>query len=323
MCLLLAERLWFICLLLFEFFNLGYRSMIWYRKSGNASDSFNIYRWSLAISVRICIILITLESYRHRAVQAEIIKQLHKIDQIFAQKLSFQINYHRLKRSIFVAFFKWIAICTVVLLILIAAVLFEKAKVKDFIRLSLSFYPVLKKVLLASTYITYVILIKHRIQAMQHVFDRNSLLPHGSDSAFETQIGRESRSEIEAFELVQLIRLWQIFPRIHETIQMMNHIFKWPISMNFFVNLFDISVAIFHYLKKPSEYLLNFYNIFIASYLECAFLVYYVVCFGIIVQMASSIAKEAEKIAVKIHGISQSAMISEELQNFVSESNVL
>lgn len=47
-------------------------------------------------------------------------------------------------------------------------------------------------------------------------------------------------------------------------------------------------------------------------------MIYYVFCFGAIVHMANSVAKEADKIAVKIHEISSSGTISEELLEFVS-----
>lgn len=308
---------WFICLFSIELFILVYSSILWHRSYTNDNDSFNIFRWSMVVAIRICIIVITFESYRHQRTQLKILNQLHEIDRIFSEKLNLQINYHRLKRSIFVDFSKWISVCVIDVLILFAAVCFEETTIEDYVRLMAPLYPLFKKAMLGSVYVTYAILIKHRIQAVLQVLDSSLLLPH--DSTFEIPIDRESLSEYEAFEFRRLIHLWQLFPRIYDTIQLINDTFKWSSSMNFFVNVFDICSSIFHYFGKSPEDSHQTYNVNIISYIECAFICYYVFCFGAIIQMANALTAEADKIAPKIHRLILGGIVSDDLQEFVSE----
>lgn len=319
-CRLFAEKLWFSCLLLFEFYNLIHSSILNYKKFFNiySISSFNVFRLLMIITIRVCIILITIESYRHRKVQVKILDNLREIDRVFERKLKLHINYHRLKRSIFVALLKWIPIYFVAVSIFISANLFEETKIEDVICVALTLYPLLKQALFGSAYVTYAILIKCRLQAMHEVLDSNLLLAHVESPSFEMSIDRESRREREAFEFQRLIYLWRLFPRVHETVQLMNDTFKWSISVNFFADVFYICAVVFSYLNEilrtshEKDTILS--NISISYMFYCG-----IFCFRAIIPMAESVAAEADKIAPKIHRLSWISTISEELQHFVSK----
>lgn len=319
-CLFCAERFWFICSFLFEIYNLIHNSILCYKNFThmNKINTFNVYRLLVIIIIRPSIIVITIESYCHQNIQVKILSNLHAIDRIFAQQLKLQINHHRLKRSIFVAFLKWISISVLVISILIATsfIDYEYRTIEDEILLVLSLYPLLKKALFGSAYVTYAILMKCRLQAMHDVLDSNLLLAHESPS-FEVSIDRESRREHEAFEFQRLIHLWRIFARTHDTIQLMNDTFKWSITANFFVNVFDICVMIFHYIDRVFGPHMLIYVSYVGA---VSFAFYYVFCFAAIIQVANSVAAEAEKIAPKIHRLSLNGTISDELQHFVSKT---
>lgn len=296
-----VKRTWFIGLLLFELYNLVHSSVLWHRLYKSADYSFNIFRFWNAITIRICIIIITVESYRHRHIQVEIIKNLHEIDRIFAQTLKLQINYHRLRAAVFVAFAKWMGISAIVVSTLFAASLIEH--VANF-RLMFALYPLVKKAMLGSVYMTYAILIRHRIRAIHEVLDSDLLLIHES-----------------TFALQQLMHLLHIFPRIHATIQLINATFKWSISMNFFVNVFDFCETTYYHLDKAFQHPKHSIEdgLLFSGF---AFTFYYVLYFGLIIQMAHSISAEANKIPPKIHRLNLSRTISDEMQEFVSEAGV-
>lgn len=304
----LAEMFWFICLLCLELYILIHGAILWHKMYKNDQHFFNLFRLLMAILIRICIIVITIETYRYRNVQ--IIAKLHEFDRIFAQKSQSPINYHRLKRSISVDFFKWMTVCFVANFFLVVAYCLES---KTNSRLLLAFYPLLKRALLGSTYTTYVILIRHQIQAMHQVLDSNSLFLQ--ESTFELSIDREDRSELEEFEFRRLIHLWKLFPRIHEIVQLMNGAFKWSISISFFVNVFDICISFFYFFERASG-LTQYYNM--QAYISVAFMFYYLFYFGLIIHEANSLNTEAGKIVPKIHRLISDGKVSPKLQQFVS-----
>lgn len=321
MCLLFVENLWFISMLLFELCSLIHVSITRYQflVECKCIHVFIGFRLILALIFRFCVVVITVESYCHRNVQVEIIAKLLEIDQIFAQKLRLQINYHRLKRSITVVFSKWISIYIGLVSILYATSFFKGVPTEKYIRLTLFLYPFLKRTLFSSMYTTYAILIRHRIQSLNEAMDSNLLLPH--DSAFKVSIDRESRNEHETFEFRRLIHLWQLFACIHDTVQLINKTFKWSISLNMFANVFIVCVSIFQYFDNavglPNEY----YKVApLISSNSIAFIFFYALCFGVIIQIANSVATVANQIASKVHRISSSGIISDEFENFVSKS---
>lgn len=318
----IVEKLWLLCLLLFELQNLveTLHSRIQFLVTCNCINSFNGFRIFMLLTFRVCPILVTLELYFHRNVQMDIIAKLQEIDRIFAQKLKLHMNYHRLKRTIFIAFSKWISICVVFVLILIVSYIIVKAPKEEYTSLAMSlFYPLSKRALYSSTYITYAILIRHRIQAMHEVLDSNLLLLR--DSPFDTANALESRNEHDAFELRRMVHLWKIYSLLHETIQLINDSFKWAISFIFFSNVIAVCVGTFQYFDKtygsPNEYYTNLVNVMCYSF----FLVfYYGICFGMMIGMANAVDIDANKIMQKMYQISLSGTISDELQNFVSKS---
>ena len=89
--------------------------------------------------------------------------------------------------------------------------------------------------------------------------------------------------------------------------------------MNFFVHVFDVCVSIFHYFDQASVESNQFHHANLLSYIDFALMLYDMFCFGLIIQMANSVAAEAEKIASKIHRITLSGPISDKLQQFVSK----
>lgn len=282
-------------------------------------NSFNGFRLLMIFVIRLCIIVMTIESYCCRHFHVKIQRNLHEIDCIFAQKLKLQINYRQLKRTVLVAFAKWMSVYVIVASIFIANNLMVNATNPKYIQLMLSVYSMLKKALFGCTYITCAILIKYRIQAMCRVLDGNLLLL--TKSTFELLlIDRESQGDRETFEFQRLIHLWQMFPRIHETIQLMNDTFKWSISIAFFANLFDVSAMIFYNLDKAfgSEES-DCRSTTELTYFITAGIFYYAFAFATITQMANSVATEAEKIAPKIQQISSSGVASDEFQYFVSK----
>lgn len=270
----------------------------------------------MLITIRLYTIIITLELYYHRNDQVQIISQLHEIDQIFAQKLHLKINYHRLRRTVIVAFLKWMSVCAVLLSILIAACVIEDVAKVEYIHLLVSSYSLLKKALFGSAYITYAILIRHRIRAMHEVLDSNLLLLN--DSPFEIPIDRERSNQYEAIEFRRLNHLWRLLPRIHETIELINATFKWSISMNFFVNVFDFCETMYYHFDQAFKHSKHCIEEGLV-YSGFAFMFYYVLYFGLIIQMANSVSAEADKIAPKLHRLNLSGAITDEVQDFVSE----
>lgn len=182
-----AENLWFACLLLYELYNLKLSSIWWYNAYACPSkvDTFNAFRTVMAVIFRLCIVITTVETYCTRHLHTNILSNLHEIDRQFAQKLKLQINYQRLQRTIFIAFLKWIPIYILAASIFIVNHSMKtQITIKYIATLMLSYYPLFKQALFNATYISYAILIRHRIQAMNQVLDSNLLL-HPHASAFE------------------------------------------------------------------------------------------------------------------------------------------
>lgn len=311
-----AEKLWLVCLILFEFYSLVFNSNLVYQhfSHSNGMNSYYIFRKFIVFTIHASVVVITLESYRHRNVQVEIIRQLQEIDLIFAQKLKLQIDYQRLKRSIFVAFLKWTSVYTIMILILSTIYILENVSTGKDPRYLLWMYPLTKKAFFASAYTTYVILIEHRIQAMHQVFDTNLLLVN--ESKFEISIDQASHSEYEAFELQRLVHLWRLYPHIHATIQCINDTFKWSVSIIFLTDILDISQLLFYTFETMNGSMSGL-KINLTCY-SVAFIGYYLFAFATFTRLANSLAKEAEKIPPKIHRLILDGAISEPFQDFVS-----
>lgn len=139
-CLLFGEIIWLICVLFFELDILIYSSMLYYRKFTNSRrfNAFTVFRLMMVFTIRLCIVVITVESYRHRSVHVKIFQNLHELDRIFVQKLKLQIDHRRLERSIVVDFLKWITLYTVILAIFLSVHLIADAvTMEDVIRVLL------------------------------------------------------------------------------------------------------------------------------------------------------------------------------------------
>lgn len=316
-CLLFVEKLWFICLILLELFNSVHSAIFYYCSSlkCESMSTFLAFRMIMIFVIRLCVVVITVESYFRRHCHVQIHRNLHEIDRIFTHKLNWQIDHHRLKRTVVAAVLKWMLVFVVVATIFITNNLNANSANPQYAPVLLSIYVFLKKALFGCAYITCAILIRHRIQEVHQALASNLTALN------------DGPNDREEFEFRRLVHLWRLYPRLHETIQLMNDSFKWSMSIAFFVNLFDISAMIFYNLDKIFGCPKSCQSSINLTYFIIASVFYYIFAFGTIIQTANSVAKEAERIAPKIQQICSCGLISDELQLFVSRiaraSNVM
>lgn len=312
--LVVVEHLWYVCLLLAELYMLIHCCMICYNHS--IKVSFDIYRtlhFSIVFTIRALLIIITIDSYCKRNVQAKIMNNFCEIDRNFSEKLNLEINYDRLRHQIAISFLITIFIYTVTMVMLVPSYWnesFEQKLLALFV-----VYPLLKRSLCGSCFITYAIFVKFRIEAMHEILDGNLLL--AQQNSIEICLDQQIYNDNEAFEMRRMINLRQIFIQIYDTVQLINNSFKWSISANFPINVFDISVALFSALDRivKPEHLSVIYISY--SWIPLAF--HYVFSLVIIIQMANSLNEEANKLAHKIHRIQTCGIKLDALQDFVSE----
>lgn len=313
----IGEHLWFICLLLAELYMLIHCSIMCYNHS--IKVSFDVYRtlhFSIVFTIRALLIVITIESYCKRNVQVKIMENFRKIDRNFAEKLKLEINYYRLRRQIAISF-----LITIFIYIATMAMLVPSYWNESFDQKMLALfvvYPLLKRSLSGSRYITYALLVKYRIEAMHEILDSNLLL--AQQNSIEICLDQQIYNDNEAFEMRRMINLRQIFSKIYDTVQLVNNSFNWSISVNFPINVFDISVAVFSAfdrIVKPENL-----SVIYVSYSWIPLALHYVFSLVAIIQMANSLNKEVDKLTHKLHRIQSCAIESDELQDFVSEKNL-
>lgn len=318
-CFPFMENLWFICLLLYELYILVHSSYLWYDSyaSDGKINTFNGFRTAMAFIFRLCIVIITIESHCNRNVQVKILHNLCKIDRIFDQKLELKIDYRRLKRMGFVAFLKWFPIHALATSIFIVnSSTKNKITIQDIAPVMRSYYPLIKLALFSAAYITFGILIRHRIQVINEALKIELLFAH-HESPFDLRIDGERCNQHEAREFQRFIWLWRLSTCAHETIQLMSNTFKWSISMSFFANIFNLCAILFNFFHETLESISQ--NGIGSLYIPISYMLYSVFCFGATVQLANSVAVESEKTARKLHQISLSgAAISDKFSKFVS-----
>lgn len=311
---LIVEHLWFISMLLIELYILIHTCMLCYDHS--IKVSFDVYRtlhFSIVFTIRSLIILITIESYFKRNVQVQIMNNFREIDRKFSEKLDFEINYHRLRRQIANSFLFRVFMYITAIALLVPAYWnesFEQKMLAMFV-----IYALMKRSLSASSYTTYALLVKCRIEAMHEIFDNNLLLVQ--QNSVEICRDQQTSNDREAFELRRMINLQRIFSKIHDTVQLLNNSFRWSISVNFTINVFDISVAVFSAFDKVMDSL-NAHVIYV-SYTWAPLALHYVFSLVTIIQAANSLNKEADKLAHQIHRIQSCGIESDELRDLVSK----
>lgn len=99
---------------------------------------------------------------------------LYEIDQKFARKLDFKINYYRIRHLIAKSFLKWFLVLVTAQTISIWVYL-QKTTLPATLLYG-SIYLASKLTLFGSTYTTYVILIKCRLETMHEVLGSSLLL---------------------------------------------------------------------------------------------------------------------------------------------------
>lgn len=157
----LWQFLWFICVLLFEFYIL---IVCLEKRQKKLMQKINLYTVNSAlteIANYVLIITVTIESFCQRNAQVQILRNLNEIDLCFATKLKWKVNYNELRRLIRIAFFKWILFYVVADI----AILYFYSDARTYYTV----YEMLKKIIFASKFIIFAILIKYRIEAMHRV----------------------------------------------------------------------------------------------------------------------------------------------------------
>lgn len=306
-CLLFIEYVWIIFLLTVEVYNVIYTFIrINYYFNVNVLHAFYA---ALILSVHAFLAIITIESYCKRNVHIKILSNLHEIDQIFSNHLNLYMNYCRMKRSIRNAFISWLFlyIASDCVLIWLRSKFWTAYSIPTFV---LAFvYPLLKMTLICSKYVTFGILIKYRIKAMHEILDtihsrvNNALWPTTNDD--------------QANEFRRMIHLNEIFCRTFDTVQLMNESFKWPISVNFVIDLYAVSVPLFRtleliYVDKLEDSTLN-------QGLRVGYMFHYLINMMMVVHMANRIIEEVEKLSDKLYRLCLKQTLSTELKNFVSK----
>lgn len=311
-----GEHLWFVCILILELYMLIHTCILCYNHS--IKISFDVYRtlhFSIVFTIRMLVIVITIESYCKRNSQAKILQNFREIDRKFTEKLNFEMNYDRLRHEIAISFS-----ITIVIYIAAMALLIPSYWNESFTQQMLALfviYPLLKRSLSGARYMTYALLAKYRIAAMHEILNSNLLLVQ--QNSIEVCLDQQMSDDNETFELHRIINLQMIFSQIYDTVQLINNSFKWSISANFPINVFDISVAIFSAFDKvmaPE----NPHVIYI-SYSWAPLALHYVFSLVTIVQTADALNREADKLAHQIHRIQSCGIKSEALTDLVSKKN--
>lgn len=310
---LCGEHLWFIFMLLIEIYMLIHTCILCYNHS--IYISFDVYRtlhFSIVFTIRALVIVITIESYCKRNIQAQIMNNFHEIDRKFVEELNLENNYCRLQRQIAISFSITVFIHILAIFILVPTYWnesFDQQLLGLFV-----IYPLLKRSLSGSIYIIYALLVQHRIKAMHEIFDSNLLLIQ--QNSIEICVDQQICNDNEAFEMRRMINLQWIFLKIYDTVQLINNSFKWSISVNFPINVFDISVAVFSVfdkIVKPDNP-----HVIYVSYSWAPLVLQYVLSLITVIQAAHSLNKDADKLAYQIHRIQSCCVESDELKNFVS-----
>lgn len=197
------------------------------------------------------------------------------------------------------AFVKWILIiCATEIVLFCIAVDDKENKFTPF--LVLYIYPVFKLTLNVSQFMSYSILIRYRIESM------NQMLIYSL---------KQESSNFHMIELSRMFYLRQIVCKLHDTVQLINDLFKWSISGTFSIDLFAISVILYHEL----DYILGEQDRFgrLPVIAFGLFLFFYLIRLGAIIKTGNSTAKEANQLADNIHRINSNKWNSDGLQHFV------
>lgn len=310
-----AELLYFVCMIAWELCMLVFTSISCYKHSLSFNQNFfNASHMVVVFTFRAFVVVTTVESYLKQNVQVKIMANLYEIDRVFAEKLNYSVNYHRLKRQIVIAFLKWMSILFTAISTYVIITLLWISTHSDFMDWLCGLYPLIGAALIGSKYITHVILINSRIEAMHEILDSNLLIKR--TNSIEICTDEEGNRDDEEFEFQRMIYLRWIYSKLYDTVQMTNDSFEWMISMGFSVALIDCSLMMFHAyddtLEPPNRFTV------LRSYSWLVFFVHHVFFMGFIIKMANGVVAEAEKLAHKVHCIGSNAIVLDDLQDFVS-----
>lgn len=120
----------------------------------------------------------------------------------------------------------------------------------------------------------------------------------------------------ESNERQCLVSLQRIFNKIYHTIELMNATFKWSMSLNISIDIFTVAMIVFGHLqwfldpKYENGTIMNF----------CGFVTYtsyYVYRLALLIGTSNSIVESAHLVATKIHEISLSRIVTDELKDMV------
>lgn len=315
---LFVEYLWFVCMLLIELYMLIHTCILCFDHSVRVSfDVFRTLHFSIVTTVRTLVIVITIESYCQRNSQVKILNKFREIDRKFKEKLNFEMNHRRLRQRIMVSFVTTILIYITAIIFLI--LLYWSEPLNQQVLGLFVIYPLLKRTLSGASYMTYALLAKYRIEAMHEILNSNLLL--APQRSIEVCLDRWMNHDNEMFEMRRLISLQTIYSELYDIVHLINNSFKWSISANFPINVFDISVAIFSafdVVMAPETP-----HVIYVSYTWAPLALHYAFSLASIVRMADSLNKEADKLSHQIHRIQSCGIKSQELTDLVSNRKSL
>lgn len=293
---------WLFGLLAFEFYILIYSIIVCYEyvlvTKVTLYTGLDVF---ILTTFRILLIIITLESFIKRNAQIKILNNLCELDDIFMRRLNVNINYKKLGRLVRFVFLKWFSIYILTEILLIWLTLYEEAN-SILIFLILFVYPLFKLTLNGSKYVTFVHLIKFRIEAMYQALNNFVL---------QTELNVDDPKRIE---LNRMLDLWNIYNKIYETVHLINYSFSWSFSINFSVEILAVCAVLFHVL----DYILGEPNRFAVISLVSfgTYLFYYVFRVIMLIQITHSAAEKVDIFASKIHRLSS---ISTNSNDFVRQ----
>lgn len=207
--LIAIEAVLLMCLLTFECLNLVKDIMLWNTiLKNNTIGLLNEFNYINVLASRCLLIIITVESNLKYSKSMKILQNLYEIDRIFADKLNFRMNFHRMKNTIQNAF----VACFFIFIIYISSSIAFYLSQKEFSTYSIVFllYYSIKFILNASRYQTYTHLIRHRIEAMHEMLD----------AMLETH--KNPQEQNYWIERSQMVHLRRIFNKIFDTVQLTN-----------------------------------------------------------------------------------------------------
>lgn len=303
------EDFWIICVLAFELISFNHCFKIAQEKFSKRLDLYIVLGVLDMFVHHIHLIVTTIETFCKRNSQAKILQNLNEIDGILSSKLKLNIDYSQLKHSIYQ---KLVMSMFVYALAEIILPLHDRP-ISIF-----TIYALLKRALVTSKYVTFVIFIRYRVEAMHRALAGS---PMWMQQNITWILMNQNRfSDFEAAELKRMINVWRIFNKIYEIVQLTNKTFKWSISVSFSIDIFIICALLFHFMESIFETkMIRTLDDEHSANICGVYMIFYVFNVGIIIQAANSVAEVANHFASEIQQFRSNDVQSAEYQNFVSK----